>query len=230
MGVFTLSNFLFTRSLNFRLRGRGLSVPSLQRGGGARGNLSLRIKSPSAEEVQACSYPVYRTSESSRLQPAGPASCLGEIPGGKYSPCCREGESTRPHPCGRLEICRVRVARVLRLRWPVRRDLCVCVCKGGQVSGTPLTAGWDGTLWRRFKGPRRLVFLHLTAVVYDHVCREVKVCVRQLNSTVYSLCVSNESLVTSSEIWSLLATSRWRGRSEQCSRAQHGKRVTEGAR
>lgn len=70
MGVFTLSNFLFTRSLNFRLGGRGLSVPSLQRGGGARGNLSLRIKSPSAEEVQACSYPVCRTSESNRLQPA----------------------------------------------------------------------------------------------------------------------------------------------------------------
>lgn len=110
--VFSLSiPTLFTRSLNFRPGGRGPSVPILLRGGGA-GNLSQRIKGPSAEEVQACSYPCL-PDEQGRPPPASrPASCLRELPGGKYPPAALR-ESSIP-PCGGQEICRVRVARA---RW-----------------------------------------------------------------------------------------------------------------
>lgn len=64
----------FTRSLNFRPGGRGPSVPILLRGGGV-GNLSLRIKGPSAEGVQACSY-ACMPAEQERPPPADLASQL----------------------------------------------------------------------------------------------------------------------------------------------------------
>lgn len=51
------------------------------------GNLSLRIKGPSAEEVQARSYSCLPAEQ----ERPPPASCLGEIPGDKYPPRCVEG-------------------------------------------------------------------------------------------------------------------------------------------
>ncbi|TNN77115.1 hypothetical protein EYF80_012753 [Liparis tanakae] len=75
-------------------QGRGPSVPTPLRGGGA-GDLSERIKGPSAEAEQACSQP-RRPDDRQRPPPTGRASCLPEIPGGKYPPAVRV--SLQSHP------------------------------------------------------------------------------------------------------------------------------------
>ncbi len=84
------------RSLNFRPGGRGPFVPNLQRVGGA-GNLSQRIKGPSAEKVQACSYPCLPDKQEGPPL-AGPASQLPRADPRWQISSLLLGGSIRSHP------------------------------------------------------------------------------------------------------------------------------------